>query len=85
VQFNVHIFIGIVTIWEMKTGRQIYKQDNSLILPAKEDAGLSITHLFYNSTRNAFAVVSADHNIIIHSLESFECTKQVGICRNNLA
>jgi len=62
----------------MKTGKEIYKQDNSLILPAKEEGALSITHLFYNSTRNAFAVVSADHNIIIHSLESFECTKQVG-------
>jgi len=69
----------------MKTGKQIYKQNNSLILPAKEDGGLSITYLFYNSTRNAFAVISADHNIIIHSLESFECIKQVSTYKNNLA
>ncbi|XP_020295667.1 transducin beta-like protein 3 [Pseudomyrmex gracilis] len=68
---------GVVTIWEMKSGRQIYKQDNSLVSPAKEEGGLSITHLLYNSIHNIFAVVSVDHNIIIHSLELFECKKQL--------
>ncbi|RLU18922.1 hypothetical protein DMN91_009280 [Ooceraea biroi] len=68
---------GTVKIWEMKTGRQIYEQDNSLVPPAKEEGSLSITYLLYNSTHNAFAVVSVDHNIIIYSLELFECRKQL--------
>lgn len=63
----------------MKTGKQIYMQDDSLVPPAKEEGGLSITHLLYNNVHNIFAVVSVDHNIIIHSLELFECKKQVGI------
>ncbi|KAL6261954.1 hypothetical protein P5V15_007038 [Pogonomyrmex californicus] len=68
---------GVVKIWEMTTGRQIYEQDNSLVPAAKEEGGLSITHLLYNSIHNIFAVVSVDHNIIIHSLELFECKKQL--------
>lgn len=68
---------GTVKIWEMKSGRQIYEQDNSLIPPAKEEGSLSITHLLYNGVHKAFAVVSVDHNIIIHSLELFECRKQL--------
>lgn len=63
----------------MKTGEQIYAQDNSLVPPAKEEGGLSIMHLLYNSIHNIFAVVSVDHNIIIHSLNLFECKKQVSI------
>lgn len=66
----------------MKSGRQIYEQDNSLIPPAKEEGSLSITHLLYNGVHKAFAVVSVDHNIIIHSLELFECRKQVGTRKN---
>ncbi|TGZ51696.1 Transducin beta-like protein 3 [Temnothorax longispinosus] len=68
---------GVVKIWEMTTGKQIYVQDDSLVPPAKEEGGLSITHLLYNSIHNIFAVVSVDHNIIIHSLELFECKKQL--------
>ncbi|XP_011635530.1 transducin beta-like protein 3 [Pogonomyrmex barbatus] len=50
---------------------------SSLVPAAKEEGGLSITHLLYNSIHNIFAVVSVDHNIIIHSLELFECKKQL--------
>jgi len=71
--------LGVVKIWEMKTGKQIYVQEDSLIPPAKEEGGLSILHLLYNSIHNVFAVVSVDHNIIIYSLELFECKKQVSI------
>lgn len=63
----------------MKRGREIYKQENSLVLMAKEEGSLSIIHLLYNKTHNVFAVVSADHNIIIYSLETFECKKQVSV------
>ncbi|XP_025152449.1 transducin beta-like protein 3 isoform X2 [Harpegnathos saltator] len=68
---------GIIKIWEMRTGRLMYKQENSLVSMAKEEESLSITHLLYNKFCNNFAVISVDHNIIIHSLESFECKKQL--------
>lgn len=68
---------GIIKIWEMKSGREAYTQDNSLVPPAKEAGSLSITHLLYNVITNSVAVVSADHNIIIHSVESFHCKKQL--------
>ncbi|KAK0079969.1 hypothetical protein PV325_005331 [Microctonus aethiopoides] len=67
---------GTVKIWEMKSGHEIYCQNNSLLAPAKEDGGLSITHLLYNEKLKSFAVTSVDHNIIIHSLETFDCLKQ---------
>ncbi|KZC07335.1 Transducin beta-like protein 3, partial [Dufourea novaeangliae] len=68
---------GVVTIWEMKTGRQVYVQKNSTVLAAKEEENLSVTHLLYNNNSITFAVVTVDHNIIIHSLETFECIKQL--------
>ncbi|KAG7209603.1 hypothetical protein KM043_011260 [Ampulex compressa] len=78
-----HIYVatagekGVVKVWEMRTGIQVYAQSNSMVLPAKEEGNLSITHLLYNETNNIFAVVSVDHNIIIHSLATFECKKQL--------
>lgn len=71
------IILGVVKIWKMKSGSEVYKQENSLVHPAKEEGGLSITHLLYNAKSNSVAIVSADHNIIIHSLETFHCKKQV--------
>ncbi|XP_074106164.1 transducin beta-like protein 3 [Cotesia typhae] len=67
---------GAVKIWEMKSGREVYCQQNSLISAAKEDGGLSITHLLLNEQLESFAVVSTDHHIIIHVLKSFVPTKQ---------
>ncbi|XP_034948506.1 transducin beta-like protein 3 [Chelonus insularis] len=67
---------GFVTIWEMRSGREIYTQMNSLVPAAKEDGGLSVTHLLFNKKDESFAMVSTDHNIIIHSLSDFECQKQ---------
>lgn len=63
----------------MKTGKEIYKQEDSLVPVSKEEGGLSIVHLLYNKKSNKFAVVTTDHNIIIHSLKSFKCKKQVGV------
>ncbi|KAL2724522.1 transducin beta-like protein 3 [Vespula squamosa] len=68
---------GVVNIWEMNTGRKCYAQQNSLVSTAKEEGGLSIMHLLYNQVINSFAVVSVDHNIIIHTMNTFECTKQI--------
>ena len=61
----------------MKSGSEIYAQENSLVPAAKEAGGLSITNLLYNAVSNSVALVSADQNIIIHSIESFHCKKQV--------
>lgn len=61
----------------MKTGKEVYVQKNSIVSAAKGTETLSITHLLYNDISNNFAVVTVDHNIIIHSLETFECIKQV--------
>lgn len=63
----------------MKTGKEVYVQKNSIVSAAKETETLSITHLLYNDISNNFAVVTVDHNIIIHSLETFECIKQVNL------
>lgn len=63
----------------MKTGKEVYVQKNSIVSAAKETETLSITHLLYNDISNNFAVVTIDHNIIIHSLETFECIKQVNL------
>lgn len=61
----------------MKTGKEVYVQKNSIVSAAKETGSLSIIHLLYNDNSNNFAVVTVDHNIIIHSLETFDCLKQV--------
>ncbi|XP_076671392.1 transducin beta-like protein 3 [Andrena cerasifolii] len=67
---------GIVKVWEMRTGAEVYAQENSITSAAKE-GNVLITHLIFNSSDNSFAVVTGDHNIIIHSLTTFECTKQL--------
>ncbi|XP_076246835.1 transducin beta-like protein 3 [Calliopsis andreniformis] len=70
---------GIVKIWDMITSQEIYPSKNSDKLetePKEHKENSSITHLIYNSTNNNFIVVTADHNIIIHSLETFKSIKQ---------
>ncbi|KAF3426745.1 hypothetical protein E2986_00910 [Frieseomelitta varia] len=67
---------GVVKIWEMKTGKEVYVQENSIVSTAKEPGILSIIHLLYNAASNNFAVVTVDHNIIIHSLKTFDYVKQ---------
>lgn len=68
---------GIVKIWNVQMSRVMYEQTNSLVSPASEEGGLAITHLLFNEARNILAVVTADHNIIIHDLETFDCMKQM--------
>lgn len=67
---------GVVKIWEMKTGKEVYVQENSIVSIAKEPGILSITRLLYNAASNNFAIVTVDHNIIIHSLKTFDYVKQ---------
>ncbi|XP_017881942.1 transducin beta-like protein 3 [Ceratina calcarata] len=68
---------GVVRIWEMRTGKEVYVQTNSIVAAAKEAGSLSITHLLYNNASNTFAIITVDHNIIIHSLDTFEHVKQL--------
>ncbi|XP_055300361.1 transducin beta-like protein 3 [Sitodiplosis mosellana] len=67
---------GAIKIWEMNTARLVYKQENSLVSKASETEGLAITQMLYNKKVSQFAVVSADHNIMIHNSSTFYCTKQ---------
>ncbi|XP_066588920.1 transducin beta-like protein 3 [Prorops nasuta] len=68
---------GVVKIWEVINGKETYTQSNSLVAPAQEEGGLSITTLLYNHATECFAMVSSDHNIIIHSLNTFENKTQL--------
>ncbi|XP_053974904.1 transducin beta-like protein 3 [Hylaeus volcanicus] len=68
---------GIVKIWEMRSGREVYAQKNSILSAAKEGENLSITHLLSKNDGDTFAVVTVDHNILMYSLRTFECLKQL--------
>lgn len=67
---------GIIKIWEMNTARLMYEQQDSLVSKANETEGLAITQMLYNKKNSQFAVVSADHNIMIHNSSTFYCAKQ---------
>lgn len=68
---------GVVRIWEVTEGREVFTQTNSLVSKAAEEGGLAVVQLLFNAERMLLAVVSADHNIIIHQLETFACEKQL--------
>ncbi|XP_043504801.1 transducin beta-like protein 3 isoform X2 [Polistes fuscatus] len=67
---------GLVTLWDILKCKKLYSQENSLVAAAKEEV-IPITHLLYNAAINSFAVVFANHNIIIYSMENFGCMKQM--------
>lgn len=68
---------GVIKVWNMVMGRLMFEQTNSLVSAASEEGGLAVTHLMFNHVRNILSVVTADHNIIIHELETFDCVKQI--------
>lgn len=68
---------GIVRIWDASKPKELYVQENSLVTPASEEGGLSITHLFYNKDTKYIGIVTVDHNILIHKLSTFECLNQI--------
>lgn len=68
---------GVVKVWNLLMSRLMFEQNNSLVSPAAEEGGLAITHLIFNRLRNVLAVVTADQNIIVHDLETFDCIKQI--------
>lgn len=68
---------GLVKIWNMTAGRAIYEQTNSLIARAGEDEGIAIAQLLHNVHTGQLAVVSVDHNIMLHNTGTFHCSKQL--------
>lgn len=67
----------MVRVWEVTEGHEVFTQSNSLISKAAEEGSLAIVQLLFNADRSSLAVISADHNIIIHDLATFTCEKQV--------
>ncbi|KAF5282474.1 hypothetical protein FQR65_LT14282 [Abscondita terminalis] len=67
---------GVIRVWDLFKAKEIYAQSNSLVSKPKEEGGLAITHLLFNTKIESFAVVSSEHNIILHDLNTFQCTKQ---------
>lgn len=68
---------GVIKVWNMLMSRLMFEQKNSLVSSASEEGGLAVTHLLFNSIRNVISVVTADHNIIMHDLETFDSVKQM--------
>ena len=68
---------GIVKVWQMNDSKMIFKQESSLISKASEEGGLAITQMLYNDQLQQIALVSFDHNIIVHDLSTFTCCKQL--------
>ncbi|XP_017786889.1 PREDICTED: transducin beta-like protein 3 [Nicrophorus vespilloides] len=68
---------GIVRVWDAKNAKEVYVQSNSLVSKSKEEGGLAITKLVPSSDIKSIGVVSAEQNIILHNLETFEVAKQM--------
>ncbi|XP_053694992.1 transducin beta-like protein 3 [Sabethes cyaneus] len=68
---------GLIKVWEMTETKIVFKQTNSLVTKSVEDGGLAITNMLLNRNTKQLAVISADHNIIIHNMKSLDCVKQL--------
>lgn len=68
---------GIVKIWQANEAKILYKQSSSVISRASEEGGLAITQMLFNQQLQQITLVSYDHNIIVHDLSTFECSKQL--------
>ncbi|XP_077294139.1 transducin beta-like protein 3 [Arctopsyche grandis] len=68
---------GVIKVWDVSSSKLIYAQTNSVVSPASNDGGLAVTQLLLNEIRCCLSVISADHNIIVYDLATFECSKQM--------
>lgn len=68
---------GAVKFWQMNDSKLLYKQESSIISKASEEGGLAITQMLYNKQLQQIALVSFDHNIIVHEIATFQCCKQL--------
>lgn len=66
---------GKIRIWDVKQAKEVFTQTNSLVTPAAE-GGLAITDLLCDNNEKKIAVITTDHNVIIHHLKSFACVNQ---------
>lgn len=69
--------MGNVKIWDMSGGLLVYEQKNSLIIKATEEGSLAITQMLFNEKNSQLALISVDHNVMIHNLSTFYCAKQL--------
>ena len=60
---NYKNFVGVLRIWNSENGKEVYRQDKSC-----GDEG-KICNIHYLSSLKSVAVITHDHNIIIHSLQ----------------
>lgn len=67
----------MVRIWEVTRGCEVFTQSDSLVSKATEEGSLAIVQLLFNADKSSLAVISVDHNIIMHQLATFTCEKQV--------
>lgn len=75
-KYDTILFTGIVTIWDIVHNQLVFRQSNSIV-KATTDGGLAITKLLYCARLKTLAVVSVDHNIILHHAVTFSITNQV--------
>lgn len=68
---------GAIKVWKMNDSKLLYKQESSIISKASEEGGLAITQMLYNEQLQQIALVSFDHNIIVHEIATFSCCKQL--------
>ncbi|KAK4874896.1 hypothetical protein RN001_014256 [Aquatica leii] len=77
---GIHVATGgnnaVIRVWDLSKSKEVYVQSNSLVSKAKDEGGLAIKHLLFNTETNTFAVVSAEQNIILYDLDTFNCKKQ---------
>ncbi|XP_060523217.1 transducin beta-like protein 3 [Cylas formicarius] len=61
---------GVVRVWDVPKGREVFVQ------PESTAPGVAVTHLRHDPKTKGVAVVTVDHNIVVHHLKSFVCLKQ---------
>ncbi|XP_054267492.1 transducin beta-like protein 3 [Macrosteles quadrilineatus] len=67
---------GIVTIWDLAHNCLVFQQSNSMV-KAAEGGGVAVTGLLYCEHLKTLAVVSVDHNVILHHAVTFAVTRQL--------
>uniref|UniRef100_T1GAS6 Uncharacterized protein n=1 Tax=Megaselia scalaris TaxID=36166 RepID=T1GAS6_MEGSC len=78
-----HVFAAIagesgkIKVWECTGSKIVYSQTESYVSKAEEEGGLAITQLLHCPKTTQLAVVTADHNILVHNISTFHCSKQL--------
>ncbi|CAH1394841.1 unnamed protein product [Nezara viridula] len=66
---------GVIRVWDVLNPKELYIQSNSLVKKS-EEGGLALRKLLFSTAASSFALVSYDHNIFVHSIDTFVCTNQ---------